>query len=177
MAILKTYTVNNLHIECLHSEVESSGHVSGFQGIQVTGTEVDILGDSIIDEPSLDAVVSAHDGDSLESLKNEKITEIDTRTQELIAEGFVFDSNRFSLSLAAQKNWLGLKVLESLITWPISITTFDDSMYSLSQANLVPFLGTGEAVIQAHLDSGRLLKIQVASAIDKAALAVIVDNR
>ena len=177
MTILKTYVVNNLHMRCLHVEVEESGHVSGFQGIQATGVSVEILGDYIVDEQSLDAVVSAHDGYSLESLKNEKILEIDTRTEELIAEGFVFDSNRFSLSLAAQKNWLGLKVLESLLTWPVSITTFDDGVYLLSSTKLTYFLSTGEGVVQAHLDSGRLLKTQVINAVDKTALAAIVDNR
>ena len=107
----------------------------------------------------------------------ERNAEIDTRTQELILGGFTFDSQVFSLSERAQINWTGLRTMEDVLTWPVSITTMADSAYSLTQANLVPFLGTGLAVKQSHLDSGRALKIQINAAVDEAAIDAVIDTR
>lgn len=88
--ILKTYaTPAELCIECLKHEIEISGHVDGFEGITSGTSGVKVIGNSILDEPGLDAVIAAHDGESLESLKIKKRAEIDVRTQELIAQGFV----------------------------------------------------------------------------------------
>lgn len=102
---------------------------------------------------------------------------IDAKTVQLIGQGFTFDSNTFSLSEPAQLNWVGLKTLEAALTWPVNITTKDDKQYSLTQANLDSFMGTGLAAKQAHLDSGRALKLQVDAATDQATLDAIVDNR
>jgi hypothetical protein len=114
---------------------------------------------------------------SLDDRKAAKIKEIDKRTQELIESGFSFDGHSFSLSLSAQVNWIGLKVMSELLTWPIEITTVDDGAYELQQVNLLAFAATAAATVQSHLAAGRALKLQVQAAASKEAVEAIKDNR
>lgn len=180
---LKIYSIHDditlkaVNISNLHASIESSGCVADFSGITTSEDSITIIGDSILDEAALDILVQNHEVETLAQLKSKKISEIDIKTGELISGGFTFDNEQFSLSLAAQKNWLGLKVLESLVTWPVSVTTITDGEYSLSQANLIPFMGTGQATLQANLNSGRALKIQINQAVDKEAVNAITDGR
>lgn len=70
MGKLKTYTIStttasgNVNITKLTSEVDADGSVTDFDGIEVDidDDEVHVLGDSINDVPSLDAVLAAHNG-------------------------------------------------------------------------------------------------------------------
>jgi hypothetical protein len=117
------------------------------------------------------------DAEWLDFYKNLKIAEIDERTVELIGLGFTFDSKHFSLSENAQTNWIGMKTMELLLTWPIEITTSGDESYSLTLANLNSFSGTALGTKQAHLDSGRALKILALAATDEAGVDAVVDNR
>lgn len=126
--------------------------------------------------------ISVNDGTptelSLDNYKKLRLNEIDAKTQELIVtNGFAFDSKNFSMSPEAQANWIGLKTMESLLTFPVEITTSDDEAYSLTQANLNAFCGTALAAKQVHLDSGRALKVQVKNATDEAGVDAVVDNR
>lgn len=109
--------------------------------------------------------------------KKKRIKEVDRRTQEIISNGFTFDSNQFSLSIEAQINWSGLVTLESLLTWPMTITTKVDGSYLLAQSDLLYFIGTGKTVITTTLDSGRTLKISINNATTQAELDAIVDSR
>lgn len=113
----------------------------------------------------------------LDELKAQRNGEIDQKTAALIAQGFLFDSKVFSLSIYAQSNWTNLKNLEELLTWPVDVTTITDEEYSLSQANMPAFVGTAAATIQAHYDSGRALKLQINAASTKAEIDAIIDNR
>lgn len=113
----------------------------------------------------------------LATAKATKIGTVDARTGQLIGVGFTFDNTQFSLSANAQINWVGMKTLESLITWPLNITTITDGEYSLSQANLNSFVGTAKGSVQAHLDSGRALKVQINACTTLAAVAAITDTR
>ena len=117
------------------------------------------------------------DSINLEENKAALIRKIDEKTQYLISQGFSFDGQQFSLSEPAQINWLGLKTLQDAITWPMEITTKGDGVYSLSEQNLIYFLGTGKAVIQGHIDSGRDLKIAIIEATTQAELSAVVDER
>jgi len=117
------------------------------------------------------------DSINLEANKTALIKKIDEKTQYLISQGFSFDGEQFSLSEPAQINWLGLKTLEDVITWPIEITAKSDGSYSLAQSNLTFFLGTGKATIQAYIDSGRNLKIATNNATTQAELDAVVDGR
>ena len=64
-----------------------------------------------------------------------------------------------------------------MLTWPVTITTKDDDSYSLVQTDLSSFVGTGMAIKQTHLDSGRNLKISVKAATDINGVNAVVDNR
>lgn len=145
--------------------------------------EFDASLDSTRSEEDIMAVAQAYLGrsDSYETVtlgeKEAKNTLIDTRTQELIAQGFAFDGHVFSLSPAAQMNWSGLKTFEALLAWPVKITANGDLEYSLAQANLVPFVGTALGTIAAHYTSGRALKLQVNAATTQAEIDAVVDDR
>lgn len=117
------------------------------------------------------------DGIFLSEAKKGRLSEVDTKTVQLISGGFTFDGNQFSLSQAAQINWVGLKSLKSLMAWPVNITTLNDGEYALAQANLDSFIGTGKFVVQSHLDSGRALKSQILATTTIAELDAVEDNR
>jgi len=152
---------------------------SGKAKVSTCGSDSGIINDVITATHYLQTTIPIYDTTpiTLETNKKAKIECIDLRTATLIAGGFSFDGNTFSLSQNAQINWVGLKTLESVLTWPVNITTKGDNQYSLEQADLDTFMGTGLAAKQAHLDSGRALKIQVNAAADQAALDAVVDNR
>lgn len=114
---------------------------------------------------------------TLDFKKNQRIAEVDAKTQYLISQGFEFDSTQFSLSLPAQVNWSGMMTLQALLTWPMSITTLDDGEYSLAEEDLVAFIATGKTVITNNLDAGRSLKLQIKAATSLTELDAIVDNR
>jgi hypothetical protein len=103
--------------------------------------------------------------------------EIDTRTQELIAEGMEFDGDTFSLSAYAQKNWLALKVFKDVISWPKDITTKDDKEYSLAEADCNSFSAKSVNIPFGYVDSGRALKISIDAATTQAELDAVVDER
>jgi len=117
------------------------------------------------------------DAADLPANKHARHVEIDERTVELINGGFAHDSKVFSLSEPAQINWLGLVVKEADLTWPVEITTKDDEAYSLIQTDLPTFTNTAMGTKQAHMDSGRALKVSTNAAVDQAALDAIVDTR
>ena len=83
----------------------------------------------------------------------------------------------FSLSLEAQNNWMGLVLFQSMLSWPIGLTTNDDQEYSLELANLNAFVGTGVNTVKSHIASGRALKLAVNAATDKAGVDAVEDNR
>lgn len=113
----------------------------------------------------------------LEAAQLLKCAEIDEKTQRLISQGFAFDGEQFSLSVRAQTNWLGLKVLENLLVFPVELTTHDDKAYYLEQADLNAFVGTGAAIVQQYLESGRALKGQVLAAQSLAEVDAVEDLR
>ena len=114
---------------------------------------------------------------SLEQAQLSKIQAIDFRTVQLISVGFTYDGKEFSLSTNAQVNWIGMKTLESLISWPLNITTKKDNQHSLPQTELNTFVGTAKGVVQSHLDSGRALKVATNACTTVAEVDAIVDNR
>lgn len=114
---------------------------------------------------------------SLSAKKESRFIEIDIKTGQLIAAGFSFDSQTFSLSANAQANWNTLKSQESEFTWPVEISTADNNTYSLAQVDLSTFWQTGRDTVKGHLDSGRSLKKQVYDAANEAAVDAVVDTR
>lgn len=117
-----------------------------------------------------------YDG-TLAEKKIYRLQEVDRRTDELISYGFQYNDETFSLSLAAQATWLGLKSLSALLSWPVEVSTLDSNSYSLSLLNLNAFVGTAAATVQAHLASGRSIKLQINAAQNETELDAIEDNR
>lgn len=123
----------------------------------------------------LQGIVGDHS--NLEKLKADKIETIDAKTRELIAEGFSFDDEIFSLSVFAQSNWVELKALENIINWPVNISTMDNKTYSLTKGNLNNFIEAAFDIEKEHRDSGRILKIAGNSAQNQLDFDLIIDNR
>lgn len=108
-------------------------------------------------------------------LKNQAI---DSRTKELIDQGFIYNGIAFSASETAQRNWLAVDQLKDDLVFPFGISTKDDGEYLLADiAEAHIFTLTGLGSIEPHYASGRALKQLVNAAIDQAALDAIVDNR
>jgi len=120
------------------------------------------------------------DSPELSEKKSIRADEIDNKTAELISNGFVYDSNTFSLSAEAQLNALGIKALAESggnIT-PIDISTKNDSSYTLNnKAALDGWFQAGFGTKKAHLDSGRALKLQIEAATNDSELDAVIDNR
>lgn len=160
----------------LDAEVRDSGAVGGFSGLTTQGDELTVHG-VVLDQAALDAVVHDHVAVSLAERKAVKVSAVDARTRAIIAAGFQFDGNGFSLSQQAQTNWLGLLTLQGLFSWPMGITNSADETYLLSHDNLIPFIATGSGAIAAAIGSGRALKIAANAAATQGELDAVVDTR
>ena len=117
---------------------------------------------------------------SLAGLIEEKIVEIDKKTQEIIDKGFSYNGKVFSLSSNAQLNWLGLKLgdAENLVLFPVSITTkFDEEYKIIDKDEMKVFYGMGLGYVKSIVDAGRDLKISAKAATSIEELNNIKDNR
>jgi hypothetical protein len=118
----------------------------------------------------------------IEQKKKQMILDIDSRTRELINEGFEFDGNTFSLSPNAQNMFTGvsLAIQKGFLTesdFPYEITTLDDKAYMLSWADADTFFGLVLFHISQRLAAGRSIKVQVVNATTIEELNLIADNR
>jgi hypothetical protein len=118
---------------------------------------------------------------ALSKYKELRYNEIDYRTGELIAQGFVYATKTFSLSENAQTNILALDNTrdDPALSYPIEYNTIDDSdSYSVvDSTDMHSMYLTALATKKAHLDSGTVLKQQIRSAADEAAVNGVIDNR
>ena len=121
------------------------------------------------------------DAAELPSVKNAKCAAIDTRTAELIDQGFSYSSKTFSLSLASQSMLEGSYPVKNHVslTYPIVWNTIDDlDTISLADAtDLENFYLTALGTFRARRDSGTTLKDQVRAASTIAAVDAVVDSR
>ncbi len=121
------------------------------------------------------------DTNILDSVKASKLLAIDTRTDALIAGGFVYSSKTFSLSLPAQVKMNGSHMVrdDPAFAYPVIWNTMDDNdTISLADsATLDAFYLTALGTVRGHLDSGTALKDQVRAAVTVAVVNAIVDNR
>lgn len=117
----------------------------------------------------------------LKAYKRQRFDEIDDRTDELIAEGFTYNTKVFSWSVKAQSKLAGLHQVrnDGALVYPYKWNTIDDiGMISIANAvDLHTFYMTGLATYWAHVDSGTALKIQIRSATTKAEVDAVVDTR
>lgn len=167
-SISEKVLAGSINAELLRKEIEESGAVENFDGITVSNGFIDIRG-GVVDEDALLAILAAHVPYPLSTAKSDKNASIDTRTRAIIAKGFPFDGQVFSLSSEAQTNWIGLYIFRDLFTWPVRVTTRDDKQYSLELPAVVPFVATGSGLVAEAIRSGRELKLRVnvAASIDE----------
>lgn len=130
----------------------------------------------------LDAAVAVHKATMpLEAAKDRKLTAIDRRSDELLTEGFVYDSKTFSLSVKAQSKMMGMHQIrnDATVTYPIVWSTLDDgSSISLADAATVhSFVLAALGALRSVLDSGTTLKISVVAATTIVEVDAVVDTR
>ena len=187
MAKLKTYSVSGnitggiVKENKLHKEISASGAITSFDGIVVSGDVLEIYGAAIANQVLLDDTILNHIDISLTEYKTTKNNAIDTRTGELISNGYVYAGKTFSLSGNAQTNILALFATKGhpALVYPIQYSTIDDvGTYDVLNATDVENMYlTALGTKRAHLDSGTSLKNQVRAAIDKAGVDAVIDNR
>lgn len=113
---------------------------------------------------------------SLEELKNYRYQQIDNKTSELIAQGFVFDGHTFSMSTNAQINWSNFPNLPDEL-FPLNVMDIDEDIYSLALADKLNFYLGALNHKNTQLQSGSTLKAQIKAAVDIPAVNAIIDNR
>lgn len=117
----------------------------------------------------------------LPGAKEAKLKAIDTRTVELINQGFTYAGKVFSLSERAQNTWTGLYTVrnEPVLTYPVKINLLDDSGTHdlVNAADVQGFYLTAVGTYRARLDSGTGLKDQVRAATTLAGIEAVQDNR
>lgn len=141
-----------------------------------------VVGDTVVEMDAAEKAVV--DAALLPQAKEAKIAEIDTRTAELIDQGFEWPPASgiiHSFSLEAQANLLGLELARNdpALVYPVVWNSKDDgATTSLADATEVHgFYLTALATKRAHLDSGTLLKDQVRAALTIAEVDAVIDPR
>lgn len=85
---------------------------------------------------------------------------IDSKTQELIFNGFNFDGHLWSLSITAQINWSNIPNLPEIF-FPLPMQDKNGNSYSLSYTNRMNFYLTAVGAKNAPIQSGNALKLQI----------------
>ncbi len=116
---------------------------------------------------------------TIDGYKSFLFDKIDTKTKELIDQGFVYAQITFSLSANAQNNLLGVYSAKELLTYPFKWSAKDDSStYDIADATeMATFFMTALATKKSHQDSGTVLKVQVQAATTISEIKAIIDNR
>lgn len=105
---------------------------------------------------------------------------IDARTVELIGEGFTYDGETFSLSAAAQSNWLRIMTwkLAGTLTFPLTVSTKDNNTYIIADAAAFDaFYSAVNAAVTGHVGSGQAQKAIVMAMTTLAEVQAYVDPR
>lgn len=145
----------------------------------VNGAHTVTAGSATIIEKDIQKLDGSPETLTLDEYKSMKINEIDDRTGELIAQGFVYATKTFSLSKNAQTNLLGLKLNKDVLTYPKRWNNIDDTdFYDITDAtDAENFHLSAMNTWTGHVDSGTTLKDSVRAATDKAGVDAVVDNR
>ena len=132
------------------------------------------------DPPQAD-VDEFEEAQQLSMVKASRFSTIDSKTDDLIAQGFTYNGKKFSLSLASQMKMMGAHEArdDAAMTYPIVWNTLgDDDVYAIQNSDdLHGFYLTGVGTVRARLDSGTALKNQVRNAATLAEVAAITDDR
>jgi hypothetical protein len=118
---------------------------------------------------------------TLDDYKTLRYHDVDTRTSELISQGFTYQAKVFSLSPNAQTNILALDNTrdDPALSYPIKYNTIDDldSYDVIDATDLHNMYLTALATKKGHVDSGTVLKTSIRNAATKADVDAIIDNR
>jgi len=129
----------------------------------------------------MDVIKQKYDLTDLQQYKDFMFEQIDIKTGALIAAGFAFDAQTFSLSLAAQSNWSNIKTNKAVFSgaalFPLQISTIDNNIYMLAEVDVDNFYMAGLTAVKTAYTGGSDIKKQVFDAVDIAALDLIEDNR
>ena len=115
--------------------------------------------------------------------KKKKIELIDKRTSELITFGFSYKGKNFSMSDAAQRNWIGLAYAKGmvLILFPFIVSCVDEGTYTITDTMdftyfIIAFMQY-QTDLNLPLGKGRILKALVNAAASVDEVNGIVDPR
>jgi hypothetical protein len=121
------------------------------------------------------------ESDWLEIYKQERFEQIDSKTTELIGQGYTYSGKQFSLSEDAQTNILALFTTKDdpILTYPIRFNTLDNLGFydAIDSTTISNMYYTALATKKAHLDTGTALKDQIRNAVTKNDIDSINDNR
>ncbi len=121
------------------------------------------------------------ESDWLEIYKEKRFEQIDSKTTELIKQGYTYSGKQFSLSENAQTNILALFTTkdDSVLIYPIRFNTVDNLEYfEASDASVISDMYYSALnTKKGFLDSGTDLKNQVRTASTINEIDLIVDNR
>ena len=178
---MSTYTYQSIELSPaeLSSRVLASSIQTPLEYVSTLADSVTITFDGELSAPDLATLDGLLVTAALASSKRNKFDEIDARTEELIATGYVFAGKVFSLSANAQKYWIGLVVGKDMMTYPLAVNTLDDSStYDIQDAaTVVGMYATAMGTVKARLGSGTALKDLVRAATTIAEVDAVVDPR
>lgn len=122
------------------------------------------------------------DASTLDQLKAQKMTEINQRTAQLIAQGFEYPAASgkiFSLSIHSQLNISELRTTKAENPYPFDWGTIDDldSHTMTSDADVEAFYQAARATLFQHKFTGETLRKQVRLATTRAEIDAVIDNR
>ena len=115
---------------------------------------------------------------TLISARSIKHKQIDKKTQQLIGQGFLYDSKFFSLTLKKLGRVLAY-MSYSDINYPIEFSTLDDndSIFIGNKMQLGAFYDAAVNVLTAHTDSGMALKNTVNTKLTIPNVFAVIDLR
>lgn len=132
------------------------------------------------DKTTLDAVVTAHIGMALITLKITRLDMIDSKTQDIINEGFVHATKTFALSVVNidEINQLREKVKLGTDTYPQKIVLRDETTYSIAdRADFLKLHATCKEALEGARSGSLSLRSSISDAVDVAAVNAITDSR
>jgi hypothetical protein len=126
-----------------------------------------VVGETVV--PMSDEEIALVEAEELENYKQAAMNRIDAKTEEILARGFQFDGQMFSLSIAAQNNWTGMQVAVSQgylteANFPFEVATLDNKAYLLQWEDAPAFFMSVLRAISFTLATGRQFKKAIGAA-------------
>ena len=153
-----------------HRVIDGAGEITIVFDVDLTADETAVL----------DAAMGNYDGE-LYTARALRMRNVDVRTRELLAQGFLYDGHVFSLSLEAQANWNRMiaKHAADKLTFPTDeVSTFYGVRHSfVDAASFNAFADAYLAAVDTVIESGRALKDQINAATTVGDVNAVIDDR